>query len=143
MYPAALCEGLAGFFWQLPLLVYIIWLFCLRLTSLSACYTTCGIRENPPSRTRIMQPPPSLYFFLITPLHPHLFLPDFRARHPSFHYLHLCFFLSSDQVFSPPLFFLRSLTSSPRCSLHPLPPSRHVKTPASCNLLCVCEDESI
>lgn len=68
-----------------------------------------------------------------------LFLTSELARHPSLHHFHHCFLLSLDQVFSSPLSFLRLLTSS-----HPLfapsPSSlQHVKTPASCDLLCACE----
>lgn len=135
MYPAGLCERWAGFFWQLPLLVYIIWLNFLPMTSLAPCYTTCGVRENPPSHTHIMQPPRSFYIFLILPLSPPGFPPDLRARQPSLHHLRPCFFLSLDQVFSP-LFFLCSLTSP--LPIHFIPtsilPSSHVKTPASCGL---------
>lgn len=62
---------------------------------------------------------------------------------PSPHHFHLSFPLSSDQVFSPPLSFLCYLTSPPHYSLHLILPSRHVKTPASCGLGCVCEYESM
>lgn len=44
--------------------------------------------------------------------------------------------IPSLKFYSPPLFFLH-LTSSPHYSLHPVPPSRHAKTPAYCDLLCV------
>lgn len=94
MYPAGLCERWAGFFWQLPLLVYIIWLNFLPMTSLAPCYTTCGVRENPPSHTHIMQPPRSFYFFFILPLSPPCFPPDLRARQPSFHHFRPCFFFA-------------------------------------------------
>lgn len=90
MYPAGLCERWAGFFWQLPLLVYIIWLNSLPLTSLAPCYTTCGIRERPPSHTHIMQPPPSVFSFLTPP--PHLLL----------HHLHLFFYFSPTVFLSIP-----------------------------------------
>lgn len=120
MYPAGLCERWAGFFWQLPLLVYIIWLNFLPMTSLAPCYTTCGVKENPPSHTHIMQPPHSLYFFLIPPLSPPRFPSDLGARHPSLHHFRLCFFLSSDQVLFPPPTVFSSLPHFiPPYSLHP------------------------
>lgn len=138
MYPAGLCERWAGFFWQLPLLVCIIWLNFLPMTSLAPCYTTCGVRENPPSHTHIMQPPHSFYFFLFLPLNPPYFPPNLRARHLSLHHFHP--YLSSSQIKSPyPVIF--SLLSHFTPSLHPffLPDMWKHLPPAACFLHeCLC-----
>lgn len=77
---------------------------------MAPCYTTCSVRENPPSLTQIMQLPRSLYLFL-API----------------------------SVFSSPLFFLRSFASSPPTvhSILFLPPGMWKDLlPATC---CVCE----
>lgn len=79
----------------------------------------CSSSSSPPPR---LDPPP--------------FLHDLSARHPFLHHVHLCFLLCSHQVFFPPTSFCACLPSPPSSSI---PPSRHVKTPASCGLLCGCE----
>lgn len=116
MYPPGFCERWAGFFWQLPLLMYIIWLNFVPVTSLAPCYTTCSVRENPPSHTHIMQPPCSLYFFLIFPSQSASLAPDLRARHSSLHHVHLCFLFSLPLAPSP---YPSPFTASPNPLLPP------------------------
>lgn len=107
---------------------YLTLLFASDLSAPPPRCTTCGNRVYSPITYTYYATAPLLLFLphsSSTSLPP--FVADLRAGLTSLHHLYLYFLLSLDQVFYPPLFLL------PPC-LPALPPSRRVKTPASCGL---------
>lgn len=111
---------------------FLCTLFSLTFSLWPPCYTTCGVRESPPSRTLLCNPP--------TPLSPgpcSLFFLSFHLPFPwpqrSESSQRLSYLFPRTHCSSLHLF-----TSSLPWSLHHVSPLKHAKTPAPLCFLCMC-----
>lgn len=103
---------------------FLCTLFSLTFSLWPPCYTTCGVRESPPSRTllcnRTLGPDTCSSFFL-----------SFHLPFPRPH--RLSYLFSGTYCSS-----LHPFTSSLHWSLHRVSPVKHAETPAPFSFLRVC-----
>lgn len=102
---------------------FLCTLFSLTFSLWPPCFTTCGVRESPPSNTLLCNPPQSSYLFFILPLVP----PPFALTSE------IAISEAVLSTFSHPLFF--SPPFHLVSSLHQVSPMKHAKTPAPYSLL--------